>query len=131
MTPYAEWFKCSGDRWCNLLELNLEHGFFDGMKGIYIIWFGRERPTVLKVGKGVIRERLSEHRQDYVLASYSQYGIYVTWTKVEDKDREGVAKYLEETLKPLMGTRMHEVPSIKVNLPWEGSFSPEKKIGID
>lgn len=127
MSPYAEWFKCFGDRWCDLLEINLEHSLFDGIKGIYIIWFGGRKPTILKVGKGVIRERLSEHREDYILASYSQYGLYTTWAEVVDKDCDGVAKYLEETLKPLMGTRMHEVPSIKVNLPWEGSFIHEKK----
>ena len=119
MPLYLEWFKCFGDNWGDLLEINLDHNHFDGMRGVYIIWSGGKSPTVLKVGQGNIRERLYEHKKDYVLAAYHQNGLYVTWAKVPELECCGVERYLGETLKPVVGSRLPEAVPIKVNLPWE------------
>jgi len=29
MPPYLEWFKCFGDSWGDLLEINLDHRYFE------------------------------------------------------------------------------------------------------
>jgi len=121
MPLYLEWFKCFGDSWCDLLEINLNHNHFDGMRGVYIIWYGGKKPAVLKIGQGIIRDRLGENKEDYVVAAYCQYGLYVTWAKVAEDDCDGVERYIGEALKPIIGRRLPDVQPIEVNLPWEES----------
>lgn len=128
MPLYLEWFKCFGDRWCNLFEINLDHNHFDGLTGVYIIWYGEKKRTILKVGQGVIRERLSENRQDYVISAYTQYGLHVTWARVAEDECDGAERYIGETLKPVVGSRLAESRSIMVNLPWEESPVLKKKM---
>ncbi|MGD8535557.1 MAG: hypothetical protein PVF66_06860 [Candidatus Aminicenantes bacterium] len=122
MPPYLEWFKCFGDSWGDLLEINLDHRHFNGMKGVYVIWCGEDKPKVLKVGQGVIRERLSENKEDPVLTKYSQHGLYVTWTIVPESDSDGIERFLGEMLKPLIGSRLPDAQPVEVNLPWEESL---------
>jgi len=99
MPPYLEWFKCFGDSWGDLLEINLDHRHFDGIKGVYVIWSGEEKPKVLKIGQGVI-----------------------TWTIVPESDSDGIEKFLGETLKPLIESRLPDTQPVEVNLPWEESL---------
>jgi hypothetical protein len=119
MPLYLEWFKCFGDNWCDLLEINLDNNHFNEMRGVYIIWCEGKKPAVLRVGQGNIREHLLWHKNDYVLAAFRQYGLYATWTKVQELECSGVERYLGETLKPVIGSRLPEAVPIKVNLPWE------------
>lgn len=122
-----EWFRCFGDKWCDLFEIDLDHSHFDGRTGVYVIWYGDKKPTVLKVGQGILRDCLNEDKKDYVLAAYRQYGLYVTWAKVMEYDCAGVEKYLGEVLKPVVGNRLPDVHPIRVNLPWEESVVFAKK----
>jgi hypothetical protein len=121
MPLYVEWFKCFGDNWGDLLEIDLDHNHFDGMRGVYIIWCEGKKPTVLRVGQGIIREHLYWHKNDYILAAYSQNGLYVTWAIVPELECYGVERYLGEILKPVIGCRLPEAVPIKVNLPWDES----------
>ncbi len=119
MPVQLEWSKCTRDNWHDLLDINLDLNHFDGIRGVYVIWYDGKKPTVLKVGQGLIHERINEHRKDYVLAAYCQYGLYVTWAEVEKNDCDGVERYIGESLRPLVGCRLPNVLPIKVNLPWE------------
>jgi len=118
MALTLEWIKCEGDTWCSLLTVNLAHSHFDQLEGVYIIWHAGQNPATVRIGQGVIRDRLSAHRQDPEILRYSQYGLYVTWASVVESYRDGVEKYLGEALNPLVGTRLPDASRIEVNSPW-------------
>jgi hypothetical protein len=121
MALQVEWFKSFGGSWYDLLEINQNHNHFNGMRGVYIIWHEGKKPAVLKVGQGIIRDCLVENKEDYIVAAYCQYGLYVTWAKVVEDDCDGVERYIGEALKPIIGHRLPDVQPIEVNLPWEES----------
>lgn len=112
------WNKCTGNQWCPLNTVNLDHPLFDGMEGVYIIWHGGQKAATVRVGQGVIRDRLREHRKDKDVQAYSEQGLYVTWAAVAAGDRDGVEAYLAYRLKPLEGERFPDRPPVEVNLPW-------------
>jgi hypothetical protein len=112
------WNKCQGEIWCPLDTVNLEHEHFDNMEGVYIIWHAGQNPRTVRVGQGIIRDRLKAHREDPEVQAYSQYGLYVTWARVEARNRDGVEAYLASTLSPLVGERFLDTSHVAVNLPW-------------
>jgi len=88
------------------------------MEGVYVIWHGGQTPKTVRVGQGVIKDRLSAHRQDNQIKAYSQHGLFVTWASVPAAERGGVEAYLAAQLNPLVGERFPDVRQIAVNLPW-------------
>ena len=58
MSINVNWIKCQGDVWCPLSTVDLSHPHFVKMDGVYVIWHGGPKPTVVYVGKGQIKERL-------------------------------------------------------------------------
>lgn len=59
------------------------------------------------------------------MLAYSPEGLFVTWARIHPSERDGVERYLAETLRPLVGTRHPNAapiyvvePPIPVNLPW-------------
>ena len=114
----VSWNKCDGDKWCPLDTVNLEHSHFDGMEGVYIIWHGGQSPKTVRVGQGIIRDRLTAHRNDQQIQAYSNLGLFVTWSAVAAADRDGVEAYLAAQLNPLVGERFPQRRPVAVNLPW-------------
>jgi spore maturation protein SpmA len=88
------------------------------MQGVYIIWHGGSSARTVRIGQGDIADRLSAHRKDPEILAHSSLGLFATWAAVGRADRDGVEKYLADTLKPIVAERFPEVPSIPVNLPW-------------
>jgi hypothetical protein len=113
------WNKCQGEVWCNLLNVNLDHPHFDNMSGVYIIWHGGQNARTVRVGSGVIRDRLRAHREDPAILQYRQLGLFVTWAAVSGATQRSVEKYLADRLRPLVGERFPDVPQEVVNLPWK------------
>jgi hypothetical protein len=111
------WIKCEGNEWCDLLLVNLDHPHFNNLEGVYIIWHGGSNPTTLRVGQGVIRDRLSAHRNEDEILDYREHRLYVTWAKVSTSQRDGVEKYLAEKLNPKIGAHFPDATPIPVNLP--------------
>ena len=112
------WIKCDENAWCDFLNVNLAHSHFDGMEGVYVIWHGGAPPNVVRVGQGVIRDRIMQHRQDLQILAYSGYGLFVTWASVLSNQTDGVERYLGDKLAPKVGERQPDVIPIQVNLPW-------------
>jgi hypothetical protein len=112
-----QWVKCDGLNWCSLLNVNLDHEHFNDMEGVYVIWHGGYAPRYVRVGQGVIKDRLAEHRENEEILAYRDLGLFVTWAKVAANDRDRVEKYLSDKLKPLIGERFPEVEPLEVNLP--------------
>jgi hypothetical protein len=88
------------------------------MEGVYIIWHGGNQPCTVRVGQGIIRDRIAQHRQDRDILAYQNLGLYVTWASVPGNQRDGVERYLGDQLSPKVGSRRPDVSPITVNLPW-------------
>jgi hypothetical protein len=113
------WNRCNNNTiWCDLNRVNLDHEHFNGLGGVYIIWHTGTNPATVRVGQGVIRDRLAAHRQDNEVQAYVSFGLRVTWASVSESFRDGVEAYLAQTLNPLVGQRFPNVTPIEVNLPW-------------
>lgn len=113
------WNKCQGDVWCSLLNVNLEHGHFNNMAGVYVIfWLAGPKPTVVRVGSGIIKDRLKAHREDAAILRYKDNGLAVTWAAVPPSMREGVERFVSDSVNPLVRERSPDVQPVSVNLPW-------------
>ena len=112
--PQLNWIKCAGGNWCSFREVDLGNGHFDGLEGVYIIW--QSDGPVVRVGQGVIRDRISVHREDPAITNYGN--LSVTWAKVASQDRDGIERYLAETLSPEVGSAFPQTQPMAVNLPW-------------
>jgi hypothetical protein len=112
------WTKCQGEVWCPLATVNLAHAHFDGLEGVYIIWHGGKSAAVVRIGQGIIRDRLQAHRTDPEITRYASLGLFVTWAAVPVGQRDGVEAYLSANMKPLVGDRFPNATQIPVNSPW-------------
>jgi hypothetical protein len=112
------WLKCTGEQWCPLLNVNLDHSHFNELEGVYVIWHGQPNPAVVYVGQGNIRDRLTQHRQDTAILVYKNQGLFVTWAKVDAAYRDGIERFLAESWKPKVGQNYPLVAPIPVNSPW-------------
>lgn len=115
-TLSLSWVKCQNNAWCGLNTVNLESDHFDGMEGVYVIWRNTDGHAV-RVGQGVIKDRLAAHREDQTVQVYAAAGLSVSWAPVAARYRDGVETFLAVQLKPLVGDRFPDVPPIRVNLP--------------
>ena len=116
---FVQWEKCKRGTWCKLLELDLKHGHFKNMEGVYVIWRGDENQTALRTGQGLIRESLAREQNDKDLLAYTErHDLYVTWAEVNPRFRDGVLRYISEALKPELENVYPNVPPVRVNLPW-------------
>ena len=118
MAMTLTWNKCQGDVRCELFGVDLTHSHFDGMEGVYVIWHGGNQPHTVRVGQGVIRDRIAHHRQDSQIQAFRNLGLYVTWASVPAYQRDGVERYLGDQLSPNLGLRLPDAVPIQVNLPW-------------
>jgi len=62
------------------------------------------------------------------MLALKDYDLLVTWVSVEESQRDGIEKYLGETLTPIIKRLLPEASPIRVMLPWEGSSILSKKI---
>lgn len=110
----VNWMKCEEENWCSLLNLNLGNDHFNNLMGVYIIW---SNTTIVRVGSGIIKDRIADHRNDPLITKYSE--LRVTWAKVNANQMEGVEKFLADQLSPTVGERFPNRAAIEVNLPWK------------
>ncbi len=117
-THTVEWVTNSSNQHFPLLDLNLSSPYFANRSGVYIIWHGGQNASVVRVGQGVINDRLGQHKTDPAILAYRPYGLFVTWTELPIAYMDGVERYLAETWKPKVGDRFPNVLPIAVNSPW-------------
>lgn len=112
MTLNLKWVTLTNGNWCNLETVNLSNvtAF-----GVYLIWNTNKK--AVRVGQGVIADRLSCHRQDREILRHKANGLYVTWASVPAQSADGVERYLYDQYNPLVGKRAPAVYPITVNLP--------------
>ncbi|OIP65321.1 MAG: hypothetical protein COV32_01930 [Candidatus Yonathbacteria bacterium CG10_big_fil_rev_8_21_14_0_10_43_136] len=108
------WQKYQGNKWVSLMSVDLAQTYFDNMEGVYVIWQGGG--PVVRVGQGIIRDRLSSHRRDTAVTAYPN--LYVTWASISATHRDGVERYLANALAPRVGDAFPDVNPIQVTLPF-------------
>ena len=109
------WIKCDGDRWCPLRTVNLSNVT---ASGVYIIWHAGSPGRVVRLGQGVIADRLTAHRNDQEILSYASSGtLYVTWAEVASHQMDGIERYLADRYQPLVGEAFPDAVPIVVNAP--------------
>lgn len=110
----VKWGTCGDDsHWCDFHKLNLNSDGFKDKKGVYIIWSGE---TIVRLGSGIIKDRITDHRDNPEIIAYKD--LKVTWAKVNANQMQGVEKYLADVLDPAVGERFPDRTPIEVNLPW-------------
>ena len=110
------WGTCGNNgTWCGFLTVNLDDQYFYGKVGIYIIW--QANGPIIRVGQGVIKERLQAHRRDTHITIYKN--LLVTWAVVSSQQLDSVERYLGDRLKPLVGEHFPNALPVPVNLPWK------------
>lgn len=112
------WMTCADGTWCSFEKVDLSASCFDGLEGVYVIWYNGHPGRTIWVGQGLVRERLEVHRQEPGITRYSDRGLLVSWASVYRPFRDGVERFLGETLNPLVGARFPDSAPIEVNLPW-------------
>lgn len=96
------------------MNVNLNHSHFDEMEGVYIIW--QQSGPVIRIGQGIIKDRIADHRITQAITRYDN--LHVTWAPVSTSYRDGVERYLADTLNPIVGDVFPDTNPIAVNLPW-------------
>lgn len=121
-----QWNKCVGEVWCKLDAVKLDHSHFDNMEGVYVIWHGGVKAATVRVGQGIIRDRLKAHRTNPKTQEFASLGLFATWARVAPEQRNGVESYLAKVLKPIVSDRLPDegiIPAstqeIPVDLPWK------------
>lgn len=115
----VRWIKCTGDVWCKLETVNLDHQHFNDLGGVYIVWHGGPKPATVRVGAGVIRDCLLAERRNTRTQHFAEFGLYVTWASVDEVTRSAVRSYLTQRLTPLVPDEGAGVADPRsVNLPW-------------
>lgn len=113
------WQKCQGDAWGSFLDVDLAHAHFNSMEGVYVIW--QHSGPVVRLGQGIIKDRIADHRTNRAITAYNN--LYVTWAPVLAQYRDGIERYLANTLNPKIGDAFPNANQIAVNLPWPWQFS--------
>lgn len=135
----VQWQRClKNSLWCQFNEKLLSNGRFEtrlgdrsvNISGIYIIWTGIDNRTVLKVGSGIIKDKLEAHLRDPEIQAYKPTRLYVTWASTlsvigAEEIQKGVEKFLDIVFKPKLVEHLPDVDLVMVNLPrWNKPVPP-------
>lgn len=112
------WIKCQGEVWCKLNAVRLEHEHFNNRHGVYLIWHGGPAPATLKVGHGLIRDRLTQERTNPEVQKFDNLGLFATWAAVPNEQIDGVLAFLAQKLNPIIKNPITPAVAIEVNVPW-------------
>lgn len=113
------WIRPNSGGWFQLLSLDFSHQHFSGLEGVYLIWHAGQGPNVVRVGQGIIGDRLGKHSSDNNILAYARKGtLYATWAEVRNQgDRDRVERFLANSLNPFVGDAFPNAMPLAVNLP--------------
>ena len=111
-------------KWYVLHEIDLSNEYMRDTTGVYVIayWNDSGKRVTVRVGQGVIWDRIKSHRENYDIMKHGRAGTHqtlcVTWAEVSSSVmRDEVERFLGETLHPIEGERFPDVYPVVVNLP--------------
>jgi hypothetical protein len=109
------WNKSDQNEWYNFGALDFRP--LEDACGVYVIWRADEPRNVVRLGQGILRDRLSQHQQDtQVMRHAGPSGLRVTWAVVHRDHLDGVENFLAARYTPLVGERFPACAPIEVNL---------------
>ncbi len=135
----VQWQRClKNSLWCQFNEKLLSNSRFEtrfgdhsvSISGVYILWTGIDNRTVLKVGSGIIKDKLEAHLRDPEVQAYKPTKLYVTWASTlsvigAKEIQKGVEKFLDIVFKPKLAEHLPDVDLVMVNLPrWNKPVPP-------
>lgn len=101
--------------------------------GVYIIWTGKHKRRILKVGSGIIKDKLKAHLGDPKILAHKSKGLYATWATTlfgnkPRRIRKGIETFLHIILAPKLAESIPDVDPILVNLPvWDEPANARSK----
>ena len=136
----VHWQKCiKNSFWCPFNEKLLNDGRLEarlgdysaGISGVYIIWTGvDDNRTILKVGSGIIKDKLAVDLKNPEIQAYQPTRLYVTWGSTlsvigPEQIQKGIEKFLGVVFKPKLSEDLPDVDLVMVNLPrWRKPVPP-------
>lgn len=105
------WVKSTSGTYLGLHNLDLSNitAF-----GVYVIWKTGQPGPVVRVGQGIIKDRLIAHRSDPQIIAHQP--LFVTWASVSAAQADGIERFLADHYKPLVGAAFPDALPIPVNL---------------
>ncbi len=115
----ADWYRCKGSDWCDLYKIDINHPTLSELKGVYIIWAGKDATRkILKVGYGKISTEIYKIRDEIIIKAFKSHGVKVTFASVPEDQSKAIAIYLNKLLLPTISYNAPTGIPIKINLPW-------------
>jgi hypothetical protein len=101
------WVKTAQGHYNRLAFIEPEELGLSGTGGVYVVWHAGVRSGWVYADKSNNLARALDDIMDNEDVMYydNQGGLYVTWAMVREKHRDGVLRYLIDTMKPLVNTR--------------------------
>ena len=98
------WVKSAGGRLHRFVMLDAEKEGLTGIGGIFAIWHGGLRPEWVYIGKsGDLAAAFQELAGNEDIRSYNvRGGLFVSWALIRDEYRNGVLRFLNDSMKPLV-----------------------------
>lgn len=111
-----QWVKDKRNAWFRLMELDVA-AIPD--TGVYVVWHGGFPSRIVHVGHGELSQEIAARRMDPGVRHYLQYGpLFVTWAAVDASSAEGICRFLEDSLRPLVPDGPYGVEPIEANSPF-------------
>ena len=113
----VHWYMSKADTWLRLKDANLGSIDIEGVYGIWMPASSLTGPIWIRVGQGVVADRIACHREDAEVTQYENGDLRFTYAEVPVHQRDGVELYLAQKLGPIVGARFPQCVPIPVNLP--------------
>lgn len=111
-----KWVKTERNTWFRFLDLDLS-AIVD--TGVFVVWHGGFPSRVVHVGHGELRREMEAQRDNPRVRDYLAIGpLFVTWAAADAVSAEGICRYLEDTLRPLVPDGPYAVEPIAANAPF-------------
>ena len=101
-----------------------------GIRGVYVLWTGIDNRTVLKVGSGIIKDKLAADLRDPEVQAHKPTRLYVTWASTlsvigAEEIQKGIEKFLGIVFKPKLAEYLPDIDLVLVNIPrWNKPVPP-------
>lgn len=97
----AKWWGKESGEW---YDLDDDHPIEEGAHGVYVVFYVEGDDVVaVDVGKGDLAARIPAHKQDDEILQYAkEYSLKVTWVVIPSDFSDGVERYLQCRLVPLV-----------------------------
>ncbi len=98
------WAKTRGGSFHRLLFTDVEKLGLSGQSGIIVLWHGGLKPKWIYIdkSKNIAQDLDSYLDDDNIMDFDNRGGVFATWALIRPEFRDGVLKYLLDSMKPLI-----------------------------